>query len=243
MSLRIDPLTPSPAPFGVSLLLALSLHAVAVAAWMAVPHERVSEVPVRVLNLKLGDGDDIPMEEIAAEIAGGNAASVDSELSRQLTGDAPAPRPRPRPQAPSPLAKALGRAAIQHMRERPAFDYRTGGGSTELAGNSFTGSRKAADAAKVRYDTIMKEALQKAKVYPEDMRRQGIKGTGMVEVQINRRGEVRNAWVSKSTGSPMLDRAMLDAVNRARPFPSPPNEYEPGSFGPWQFKFTITFGE
>lgn len=64
--------------------------------------------------------------------------------------------------------------------------------------------------------------LQKYRDYPRAAQRRGIQGRGAVLIVLGRDGHVRSVTVRQSTGSDLLDEAMLKTVERANPLPPNP---------------------
>ncbi len=69
--------------------------------------------------------------------------------------------------------------------------------------------------------------LKKHQRYPAEARNRGQQGTVEVQFAIDRTGKVIERTVRKSSGNPRLDDEALAAIERASPFPLPPDE-EPG---------------
>ncbi|WP_263263705.1 energy transducer TonB, partial [Pseudomonas sp. RIT-PI-S] len=66
--------------------------------------------------------------------------------------------------------------------------------------------------------------LARFKEYPPGARSRGTEGQVIVEFTLDNQGRVLDANVASSSGSSLLDRAALRAVNRAQPLPVPPAE-------------------
>lgn len=64
--------------------------------------------------------------------------------------------------------------------------------------------------------------IKKHKRYPHEAQEMRIQGTARVLFAMDRTGRVLNASISKSSGSPLLDKAAVDLLNRASPLPAPP---------------------
>lgn len=69
--------------------------------------------------------------------------------------------------------------------------------------------------------------LKKHQRYPSEARSRGQQGTVEVQFAIDRTGKIMEKTVRKSSGNPLLDAEALAAIDRANPFPLPPDE-EPG---------------
>lgn len=70
--------------------------------------------------------------------------------------------------------------------------------------------------------------------YPYEARRARITGTGIVVVELDPKGRVRNAYMAPSTGARILDDAALDAFRQAR--------FKPGTHTPIKIPITFTVG-
>ena len=75
------------------------------------------------------------------------------------------------------------------------------------------------------YNALVFGHLQRFKRYPSAAH--GASGTVVVRFVLNRAGAVIETAVTKSSGNDMLDRAALDILRRASPFPPFP-EAKPG---------------
>ena len=53
-------------------------------------------------------------------------------------------------------------------------------------------------------------------VYPYEARKAGITGSGVVAVEIDKKGNVTKAYMLKSTGSRILDDAAISAFRQAK---------------------------
>ena len=69
----------------------------------------------------------------------------------------------------------------------------------------------------------MRAAIAAAQVYPAVARDRGITGSARLHVVIARDGRLINARILRSSGSQILDRAGLDAAQRARLPAAPPS--------------------
>lgn len=90
-----------------------------------------------------------------------------------------------------------------------------GGGQTKGGGGS------AANYGKNHLSYITKH-IQRKMIYPDEAKRQGIRGTARIAFTIGTSGQPSNIRIRQSSGSNLLDQAALNAVKRASPFPPPP---------------------
>ncbi len=70
--------------------------------------------------------------------------------------------------------------------------------------------------------SIIVNRIQKTKRYPARARRLGLEGTVTVAFRIEKNGHLGTFKVQKSSGHASLDRATLEAIRRAAPFPFVP---------------------
>jgi len=71
----------------------------------------------------------------------------------------------------------------------------------------------------------VRRRISQFKHYPEAAKQQKQQGGGSVGFKIARDGTVLDAWIEHSTGFPMLDAAILQAVHEASPVPPVPERY------------------
>lgn len=115
----------------------------------------------------------------------------------------PEPSPSRMAEAPSTLAPA---------------DEVLNAGDAEEAGETAVASAQAQEAYRQR----LRALIEGLKQYPMGARLLGQEGIVMLEVAINREGEVLSVELVKGSGSPHLDRAArtaLESLHRAPPFP------------------------
>lgn len=237
--------------FAMALGVALMLHLMVFGAWMASPKPRVVNIPIRVLNLKLGDGE--TFEESSTSAA--NAQGVETELARQLEpgerlvetrGEvwnslsktirekAAKAQPKTKQEATEQVVAALDQVARQFVRSQ-TFDY-AGLGKGSPLGNSTDKNAELMS----RYEQLLSAWLVKFQFNPSINVPKGTRVQGSVRVRLDRNGNIRYAAPEKSTRIQALDRTMLQMVERAKPFPPMPQQYAPNS-QVLEFVFPITF--
>ena len=91
---------------------------------------------------------------------------------------------------------------------------RTGAGV--VRGGSVPGSGGSA----VDVREVIRRQIERAKVYPDAARRQGMQGTTDVRFWIGPDGVVAALEIARSSGHALLDEASADAVRRAGPYPA-----------------------
>lgn len=90
-----------------------------------------------------------------------------------------------------------------------------GSGLRESGGTSEYDSRRS-------YFNIVKLRIEHCKKYPRAARQKRIQGAVTVRFVVTMEGHINTARVMKSSGSSILDRAAVKAVQDAAPFPKPP---------------------
>ncbi|MDR0356052.1 MAG: energy transducer TonB [Deltaproteobacteria bacterium] len=152
--------------------------------------------------------------------------------------------PAKAPETPKPRARSKPRAAERPKAEAPKTETAkradqaggtgSGAGSGQVAaggsGSSGVGAAGAgaggenggaAGYVKGNYEYIKKRIRQKL-VYSPQAKRMGIQGTVTVAFVIQNDGRARNVSVAKSSGNDSLDESAVQAVEKASPFPPPP---------------------
>ncbi len=78
--------------------------------------------------------------------------------------------------------------------------------------------------AAASYEQVLARWIDRFKIYPPVARRRREEGQVLVRVRIARSGRLLGESLARSTEYPMLDRAALDSVRRAAPFPPLPED-------------------
>ncbi|ETR69800.1 MAG: periplasmic protein TonB [Candidatus Magnetoglobus multicellularis str. Araruama] len=77
---------------------------------------------------------------------------------------------------------------------------------------------------KKEYYEMLKMSIESHKKYPQFAQNRNIEGHVKVEFEIIQGGKVNNIKIVKSSGRKILDRAAMDAIKNASPFPVPPRQ-------------------
>lgn len=174
----------------------------------------------------------------------------------------PVPRPTPRPDYHPPKEKRAVRKAAPEPVAKPPTQQR-GDEPRKSAGSSgrdardaqrgasegsrtaeADGGRKAArasqagNAAVSNYPGKIVARLRRALRYPREAERERLRGEVRVGFTIISNGAVGNVRVVRSSGSPVLDRAAVETVRRAAPFPAIPAGAGRSS---WPFTVPLAF--
>ena len=86
------------------------------------------------------------------------------------------------------------------------------------------------NSAKDAYGRLLGSAIAKHKSYPKIAQRRGWQGTALLDLKIDRDGNVISANVRESSGYEALDKRALAMVKKASPFPAPPKALQGRSF-------------
>lgn len=94
-------------------------------------------------------------------------------------------------------------------------------------------------AIRARYEQKISAWLQQHRIYPSEAQEQKLAGNPLLRVRMDRSGNVKLFIVDRSSGHDVLDQAALQMVNRANPFPAPPENYPGGAL--LEFLIPVTF--
>ncbi len=84
--------------------------------------------------------------------------------------------------------------------------------------------------ARDNYDSALWAAIVKHKQYPRIAQMRGWQGEAIVELQIDGNGKLKSKKIVQSSGHEVLDRQALDMVEKALPFPTPPDVLRGSNF-------------
>lgn len=85
-------------------------------------------------------------------------------------------------------------------------------------------------AARETYGNTLWGAIGKHKQYPRIAQMRGWQGEAVVELQLDGNGKLKSKKIIQSSGYDALDKQALEMVERAIPFPAPPEVLRGGSF-------------
>ncbi len=95
-----------------------------------------------------------------------------------------------------------------------------GGGNGTGGGVARGGSASGSGGSAVDVREVIRRQIERAQVYPDAARRQGMQGTTDVRFRIGPDGVVAAVEIARSSGHALLDEASADAVRRAGPYPA-----------------------
>lgn len=130
----------------------------------------------------------------------------------------PKPKPKPKPQPPKPQPKP------EPPKETPVEQPAQPAPAAPAKAPAPTPPPPPAPPANAApsWESEVLGRLGRFKEYPPAARSRGTVGQVMVEFTMDGQGRVLDASIFTSSGSSLLDRAALRAVNRAQPLPIPP---------------------
>lgn len=171
--------------------------------------------------------------------------------------DVPLPTPRPQYTPPPPRQARAERPAErqpQRQQQRPRqqagsggnaqADARRGAADGQRAGQSAQASGQgrqanaAGNAAVSNYPGQVATRLRRSLRYPAEARRQRLRGEVHVAFTVTGNGGVSGVRIARSSGHPVLDRAAIETVQRAAPFPAIPAGAGRSS---WPFTVPLAF--
>lgn len=241
--------------FWGTVLLAFLLHLGGVALYHLLPSESIQEIPVRVLNVKLGGvtfpepsqpansfsaaaaefaekikgAKEIPLEEMEA----GQSVSALSAFEKQID---PTTQPK---SVRKPAAGNNGQAAAKKdrrapqepiMKSEPAKRYYRDPAAESKTSGAAEGqadgnSASASAEVRNRYTQTLSLWIDKHKIYPTEARANGLGGQVLLRIRINRQGRITRYYLEKSSGHDSIDRAISTMVDAANPVPEVPVNY------------------
>ena len=78
----------------------------------------------------------------------------------------------------------------------------------------------------MEYLNKIRSLIEENKKYPFIARRKGIEGKVLLIFTINKKGYLQNIKIEKSSGYAILDKAAIESVKKASPFPELPLKKE-----------------
>ena len=144
--------------------------------------------------------------------------------------EVPIPTARPTPPKPTvekkPEPKKVERQQRPKRAEAPASQAARQAKAEVTQSNRNAASANAAGASSnvspARWQSRLMSHLERRKRYPSAARANREEGTVYVRFRIDDSGNVLSVSLSRSSGYPTLDNAVLDMVRRASPVPAPP---------------------
>ncbi|WP_350335389.1 energy transducer TonB [Coralliovum pocilloporae] len=167
-----------------------------------------------------------PAEVKASEPVPAASLSPQEPLSEVTETEAEiVPTPTARPRVTPPVKKTQVAETKQKKPKKKTAKSKTSRKQkkTSIArtrgGAGGRQSEAAGKAARSNYLGKVVAKLRRAKRYPRAAKRKRISGTAVLKLVIARNGTVSSARLTRSSGQPLLDQAVMAMVKRARKFP------------------------
>lgn len=226
--------------FLLTLGATLLFHIIAGYGIYIMPRAKVLDIPVRMLNIRLGDSDVEEDDSTQAQLISENTAKLENDMARLSRPDQPK-----NPQPPLEKKQTQETPKLTPVKNKPTApsQFIRDNSTDNVSKNSgvVIGNSIATNAEiKSNYEQIVSLWIKKFQVYPEDARQKGYVGTPIIRVRFDRRGNIRRSFIEATSGYEEIDRAALEMVNRANPVPAVPDDY-PNGDELLEFRLPVTF--
>ncbi|PDS75415.1 TonB family protein [Rhizobium sp. L43] len=148
--------------------------------------------------------------------------------------DKPAPKPKPKAEKPKPVEKkqpqkkakpAGGEEGSDREESRRGVVNGQDGPQTDGTSTTTGGTDGMGSAAVANYPGKIQKRIRRAVRVPDEYKNKSGGMTVGIRLTINGTGRVASVSVARSSGIAELDKAVLDGVRRAAPFPPLPSEW------------------
>ena len=127
----------------------------------------------------------------------------------------------PAPMEPAPMAAASFEPATASA---PAAVSAVASAPAAVSATARTSTADAARSSALAVEWRVQDWLAQHRQYPRAARRSGAEGTVWVRFVVDRAGSLHGSEILESSGHAVLDRAALDLLQRAAPFPALPSD-------------------
>lgn len=170
---------------------------------------------------------------------------AEAKQAKPAEKKAAAAKQKPEPKEAEPGKKATATSADKPKSSagsggKNQADAKRGQNSSGQSASSGGGGKSSAagNAAVSNYPGKVAAKLRRALRYPAEAKRQKLRGVVQVSFVVSASGGVGSIRLAASSGSPVLDKAALEAVRRAAPFPAIPANAGRSS---WRFSVPLAF--
>lgn len=132
-------------------------------------------------------------------------------MARPPLPEAPKEKPKKVEKKPTPAASEAARKAKAEVKQ-----------SDRVAARETSTTTGSASVSPAKWQSRLMSHLERRKRYPSESRSNREEGTVYVRFRIDDSGNVLAVSLSRSSGYPTLDNAVLDMVRAASPVPPPP---------------------
>lgn len=171
---------------------------------------------------------DLPIDARAAEPVSQNLAQDPMPVDRPARipaartlprSDAPSSAAFSSPASPSDTSSSAAASSVASSLDAPSSAVRP---ATAIASNAAVAEPNPPPASAMAIEWRVQDWLAQHRHYPRAARRSGAEGTVWVRFVLDRAGSLQGSEVLESSGHAVLDRAALDLLQRAAPFPALP---------------------
>lgn len=148
---------------------------------------------------------------------------------RQITTPAPVAEPQPHSQ-PEPVPEPPPPAVITAPAKAEAPPAFTASPPPPEPPRPAIPNQQDIDAARNQYGSLLGREIAKHKQYPKIAQMRGWQGEAIVDIQIDNNGNVLSSSIQKHSGYDVLDKQALEMVQKAIPFPPPPEALRGSTF-------------
>jgi len=191
------------------------------------------------------ESSSVKAEAVQDEPAPSERKKAEATQQKPAEKNAAAPKEKPEPRKAEPRKKATAKTADKPKSATGSgganqADAKRGQNSSGQSASSGGGGKSSAagNAAVSNYPGKVAAKLRCALRYPAEARRQKLRGVVQVSFVVSASGGVGSIRLASSSGSPILDKAALEAVRRAAPFPAIPASAGRSS---WPFSVPLAF--
>lgn len=150
-----------------------------------------------------------PIEEMA--LAQLENVEVPLPMTRPPVPEKPKEKPKKVEKKAAPPASQAARKAKAEVKQ-----------SDRVAAAQTSSTTGSASISPAKWQSRLMSHLERRKRYPSESRKNKEEGTAYVRFTIDTSGNVTSVSLSRSSGYPSLDNAVVDMVRRASPVPAPP---------------------
>lgn len=212
---RLDPVLHPRRPH--ALVLSVTLHLCLMAAWILAPSPAPHDLGAGTLQVQLVT-EPPPPEPPPPEPQPEPVKPQVQPQPQPVTKPAPAKvAPKPVAAKPAPVLTAQAETATS-QEMAPAAEAPPAAPVAAPAPTAPAGVPESQSAARDEYMSVVW-----ARIMRHRPPRVPLAGTAKLRFAVAADGELLSAEIAESSGSGLLDRAALDAVRRAAPFPPPPS--------------------
>lgn len=229
--------------FTFTLLITFVAHLVLIYGYHLLPNTKVLDIPVRALNIRLGDSDvdfqeqQQQVDEVAPQPISENNAQLEAAMGKMIRKPEAIKKAVPKKTEQKPvdgfppveMPKVNNAVPQQFVRENMVKTPDKTGGS--ILGNSTADDAEVETNYKQTVSLWVKKFKQQT-FYPKDA---ATKPVVTIRIRIDRKGNIRYSDIYQTSEYEELNQSALNMIRRANPVPAMPDNYPQGEL----FEFLI----